>query len=98
MSHDKESHAAQGIAKIVRMANQIGTFFESKKHDEGVHGVAEHINKFWEPRMRRHFFEVVDAGGEELKPIVLEAAALVRRPTARVTAEQAAEADADVSG
>jgi len=98
MSHDKESHAAQGIAKIVRMANQIGTFFESKKHDEGVHGVAEHINKFWEPRMRRHFFEVVDAGGEGLKPIVLEAAALVRRPTARVTAEQAAEADADVSG
>ena len=56
MSHE-DNHAAQGIAKIVRMANQIGTFFESKPHDEGVHGVAEHINKFWEPRMRRHFFE-----------------------------------------
>ncbi len=96
--HDVEGHVAQGIAKIVRMANQIGTFFESKKHDEGVHGVAEHINKFWEPRMRRHFFEVVDAGGEGLKPIVIEAAQQVRRPTARVTAEQAAEADADVSG
>ena len=74
MSHD-ESHANQGIAKIVRMANQIGTFFESKPHAEGVHGVAEHINKFWEPRMRRHFFEVVDSGGEGLKPIVIEAAA-----------------------
>ena len=56
MSHE-DNHAAQGIAKIVRMANQIGTFFESKPHEEGVHGVAEHINKFWEPRMRRHFFE-----------------------------------------
>lgn len=98
MSHDEENHAAQGIAKIVRMANQIGIFFESKKHEEGVHGVAEHINKFWEPRMRRHFFEVVDTGGEGLRPIVLEAAPQVRRPTARVTAEQAAEADADVSG
>ena len=105
MSHNEisndeahEAHLAQNIAKIVRMANQIGTFFESKPHEEGVHGVAEHVNKFWEPRMRRHFFEVVDAGGEGLKPIVLEAAAQIRRPSARVTAEQAAEAGAVASG
>jgi hypothetical protein len=98
MSHDEEAHVAQGIAKIVRMANQIGTFFESKKHEEGVHGVAEHINKFWEPRMRRHFFEVVDSGGEGLKPIVLEAAAQIRRPSQHATAEQAAEAEAVASG
>ena len=26
----------------------------------GVEGIAAHINAFWEPRMRRHFFEVVD--------------------------------------
>ena len=80
------------------MANQIGTFFKSKPHEEGVHGVAEHINKFWEPRMRRHFFEMVDGGGEGLKPIVIEAAATIRRPTEPVTPEQAAEAEADVSG
>ncbi|MFI0843862.1 formate dehydrogenase subunit delta [Mesorhizobium sp. IMUNJ 23232] len=98
MSHD-ETHAATGIEKIVRMANQIGTFFESKEDRvEGVHGVAEHINKFWEPRMRRHFFEVVDSGGEGLKPIVIEAAAQIRRPTQHVTAEQAAEAAATESG
>lgn len=77
MSHEE---AAGPHAKIVRMANQIGTFFLSKPHGEGVAGVAEHINKFWEPRMRRHFFEIVDAGGEGLKPIVLEAAAAIRRP------------------
>ena len=81
MSHD-DSHPQAGIAKIVRMANQIGTFFRSKPHAEGVDGVAEHINKFWEPRMRRHFFEVVDAGGAGLLPIVMEAAAKVRRPAA----------------
>ena len=80
MSHD-EMHVDQGIAKIIRMANQIGTFFESKEdRTEGVAGVAEHINKFWEPRMRRHFFEVFDAGGEGLSPIVKEAAATIRRP------------------
>ena len=80
MSHDEHAHGADTLAKLVRMANQIGTFFESKPREEGVAGIADHINKFWEPRMRRHFFEVVDAGGEGLKPIVLEAAATIRRP------------------
>ena len=70
MSHDK----------LVYMANQIATFFESKPHAEGVAGVASHINDFWEPRMRRHLFELVDAGGTGLKPLVLEAAPAMRRP------------------
>jgi hypothetical protein len=78
MSHDA-AHSSH--AKLIRMANQIGTFFESKTNRaEGVAGVAEHINKFWEPRMRRHLFEVLDAGGEGLKPIVLEAAPSIKRP------------------
>ena len=79
MSPD-EAHDAHPHAKLIRMANQIGIFFESKPHAEGVAGVAEHINKFWEPRMRRHFFEVVDTGGEGLRPIVLDAAPSIRRP------------------
>lgn len=80
MSHD--THRIQLRDKHIRMANQIGTFFKSKPHDEGVLGVAEHINKFWEPRMRKLFFDVVDGGGEGMLPIVLEAAAKVRRPNA----------------
>lgn len=79
MSHD-EGHAAGTRAKIVRMANQIATFFKSKPHDEGVAGVAEHINKFWEPRMRRQFFEILDEGGQGLDPLAIEAAAKIRRP------------------
>ena len=66
--------------KLVYMANQIATFFDSKPHDEGVAGIAEHINKFWDPRMRRQFFEMVDAGGAGMKPTVVEAAAKIRRP------------------
>lgn len=92
MSHD-ENHSDLVIAKIVRMANQIGTFFLSKPHEEGVVGTAEHINKFWEPRMRRHFFEVLDAGGEGLLPIVKEAAASVRRPAVSDTAANSVSPD-----
>ncbi|MGB3503119.1 MAG: formate dehydrogenase subunit delta [Mesorhizobium sp.] len=79
MSHDE---TAQPHARLIRMANQIGIFMQSKPHEEGVAGTADHINKFWEPRMRRQFFEVVDAGGDGLLPIVLEASNAVRRPAA----------------
>ena len=43
-------------------------------------GVAKHINDFWDPRMRRQFFEIVEAGGEGLSPLVLDAVAKIRRP------------------
>jgi formate dehydrogenase subunit delta len=93
MSHDEEHRAGPG-EKLVRMANQIGTFFKSKPHEEGVAGVAEHINKFWEPRMRRQFFEIVDAGGGNLLPIVMEASATIRRPREPVSAADSAQVEA----
>lgn len=70
-------------AKLVRMANQIATFFHSQPAEDGPKGVATHINKFWEPRMRRQFFEIVENhGGEGLDPMVLDAVPLIRRPPA----------------
>lgn len=78
MSH--EAHSLTGEEKLVYMANQIASFFESMKHEEAVDGVAEHINNFWEPRMRRQLFQIIDRGGEALKPLVLEAAPKIRRP------------------
>jgi formate dehydrogenase subunit delta len=72
--------------KIVRMANDIAKFMESKPHAEGVALLASHVNDFWEPRMRRQLFAVLDAGGAGLRPLVLEAAGAIRRPAA----EQAA--------
>lgn len=80
-------------AKLVRMANQIATFFHSQPAEDGPMGVATHINKFWEPRMRRQFFDIVDnRGGAGLDPLVLEAAPLVRRPPAESTARQSPDA------
>jgi len=69
MSHDEE-HIASTREKLVRMANQIATFFHSKPREEGIAGVAEHINKFWEPRMRRQFFEMLDAGTENFDELM----------------------------
>lgn len=66
--------------KIIRMANQIAVFMESRPHDQALDGLASHINDFWEPRMRSQLFAVLDAGGEGLRPLVVQAAGLVRRP------------------
>jgi len=67
--------------KLVREANQIATFFHSQPRSGAANGVATHINKFWEPRMRRQLFDIVDNhGGEGLDTLVMEAVPLIRRP------------------
>ncbi|HEV7252931.1 MAG TPA: formate dehydrogenase subunit delta [Mesorhizobium sp.] len=85
MSHE-ETGRLGGDQKLVVMANQIAAFFESQPREEAQAGVAKHINDFWEPRMRRKFFAIVDAGGAGLKPLVIAAAAQVRRPAVETPA------------
>ncbi|WP_027052603.1 formate dehydrogenase subunit delta [Mesorhizobium erdmanii] len=79
MSHD-EDHITSTSEKLVRMANQIAAFFHSRPREEGVAGVAEHINKFWEPRMRRQFFEMLDNGTDGFDELVVVASARIKRP------------------
>ncbi len=76
------SHDTNWQTKLITMANQIARFMESKPHAEGVEGLSSHINDFWEPRMRRQLFELLDQGGEGLRPLVLDAAEKIRRPAA----------------
>ncbi|MFY9642539.1 MAG: formate dehydrogenase subunit delta [Rhodomicrobium sp.] len=59
-----------GPEKLIMMANQIGTFFASQKGDDAVAGIADHIRKFWDPRMRAAILAHVQSGGEGLLPPV----------------------------
>jgi formate dehydrogenase subunit delta len=65
--------------RLVYMANQITRFFASQKHDQAVAGIAEHIAKFWDPRMRQKIRAHVAAGGEGLEPLAREAIATLAR-------------------
>lgn len=65
---------------MIRMANQIGDFFKTYPEKEALEGIADHISKFWEPRMRQAFFAQIKAGGEGLSDIVRKAAPLVKQP------------------
>jgi formate dehydrogenase subunit delta len=65
--------------RLIYMANQIGTFFQSQGHAKAVPGIAEHIRKFWDPRMRRAILAHLDAGGAGLDPDVREAIATLKQ-------------------
>ena len=59
--------------RLIYMANQIGKFFQSQGDDKAVPGIAEHIQKFWDPRMRSAICAHLDAGGTGLDPNVRDA-------------------------
>lgn len=43
----------KNIDHLIRLANRIGSFFDAMPdRTEGIEGIANHIQKFWEPRMR----------------------------------------------
>jgi formate dehydrogenase subunit delta len=64
----------------VRMDNQIADFFGGYDHNSAITEIADHINRFWEPRMRMALFSLIAKGGDGLNPLVKDAAHLYRRP------------------
>ena len=64
--------------KLAYMANQIGKFFQSQKSEDGVASIADHIAKFWDPRMRRDFLAHLDE--VTLEPMVRQAAERLETP------------------
>ena len=65
--------------RLIYMANQIGKFFQILGHDKAVLGIAEHIKRFWDPRMRRAIFAHLDSDGTGLDPNVHEAIQTLRQ-------------------
>ncbi len=62
------------IENLVTMLNQIESFFATEPdHDLAVEGIRLHVQRFWEPRMRRLIIAHVAAGGEGLSPLAVEA-------------------------
>jgi formate dehydrogenase subunit delta len=61
--------------KLVKMANEIAAFFAVEPtRQAAVDGVAGHIKRFWEPRMRRELLAVLDRGADHgMHELVVEA-------------------------
>jgi formate dehydrogenase subunit delta len=67
--------------KLVMMANQISRFFAHRGPERAPEDIADHLRKFWEPRMRRQIIAHLEAGGEGLDPFARAAVALLAKET-----------------
>ncbi|WP_300616169.1 formate dehydrogenase subunit delta [Dokdonella sp.] len=55
---------------LVKMANDIAGYFESEPdRAAAADGMAQHLRRFWEPRMRRRIAAHLDAGGDGLSEL-----------------------------
>jgi formate dehydrogenase subunit delta len=65
------------IHHLVKMANDIGAFYEAlPDREEAINSIATHFKNFWEPRMRREIIDHAKRGTEReprLKELVREA-------------------------
>lgn len=59
------------IERLIRMANDIGNFFNAESDKAlAAEGVRLHITRSWEPRMRKTLIAYAQADGSALDPIV----------------------------
>ncbi len=55
--------------KLVRMVNQIARAFAAEGEARAVPQIADHLAKFWDPRMRAGILSRLHAGGDGLDPL-----------------------------
>ena len=70
------AHSSQ--QKLVDMANQMADYFRSLPPEEGLTGAADHIKKFWTPKMRTRIIHHLDSGAPGLEPFAAKAVGLLR--------------------
>ncbi len=62
---------------LTMMANQISRFFAHLGPERAPPEIADHLRKFWDPRMRREIIAHVAAGGKGLDPLAAAAVGLL---------------------
>ena len=70
------AHSSQ--QKLVDMANQMADYFRSLPVEEGLPGAADHIKKFWTPKMRDRIIHHLDSGAPGLDPFAAKAVGLLK--------------------
>ena len=61
----------QEVEQLVKMANQIADNFSF--HEDAVDRLADHLQRFWAPSMRKKLIEFMQTGSDGLKPDVIAA-------------------------
>jgi len=72
----------QRVEKLIMMANQIARNLAVQGEDKVAGLTADHISRFWDPRMRSVIITHVAEGGDDLSPAARAAVLLLRVPKA----------------
>jgi formate dehydrogenase subunit delta len=62
----------------IRMINSIAAHFDYLRAEQAATAVADHIRRFWDPRMKQRLLLLVASDTRDLDPVALNAAALLR--------------------
>jgi formate dehydrogenase subunit delta len=65
---------------LVRMANQIADFFRLQPEAEAIAATADHIRRYWDPRMRSKMAEHLAHGASGLNATARKAAERACKP------------------
>ena len=57
------------VHHLVTMANEIAAFFAGEDPGKAAENVANHLRRYWDPRMRRQILEHAGHGGEGLSQV-----------------------------
>jgi formate dehydrogenase subunit delta len=61
----------------IRMINSIAAHFGYLRAEQAAAAVAEHVRRFWDPRMKRRLLMLVSSDTRDLDPVAVAAAALL---------------------
>jgi formate dehydrogenase subunit delta len=65
-------------ATEIRLVNKIVVHFAYLPTEQAIAEVANHVSRFWDPRMKRRLLELVDSQTKDFEPVAVAAAALLR--------------------
>jgi formate dehydrogenase subunit delta len=60
------------------MINNIAAHFAYLRAEQAAAAVADHIKRFWDPRMKQRLLLLADSDTRDLTPVAVSAAALLR--------------------
>lgn len=65
---------SHSVSPQVRMANEIAVQFHHRPADEAATSIANHIRKFWDPRMKADLVARLHSDPASMDPLVIAAA------------------------
>lgn len=81
------------LDKLIYMANQIAREFGFQQPDQAAEATADHLRKFWDPRMRELLLDHAAGGGPGLSETARAALSLLGHGSATLPLAEGTGAD-----